>query len=114
MKIIEEGHIYKLTELDCISTAIQTLCFVNRGNGNDHAGTNNQEVLRVLINRIEFLDKQLPWDGNEKIIEHLRQALVLHESRHLERLVERGELKPEEVPVGSDGHFIFHKRRKSQ
>ncbi len=38
---------------------------------------------------------------------HLRMALALHEARALLRHVEKGEIKPELVAVGSDGHFII-------
>lgn len=60
-------------------------------NGNGYNGTTNQEVIRALIDRMYFLDNQVPHRFDDKIIEHLRMALVLHEERHLERLVERGE-----------------------
>lgn len=51
------------------------------------------------------LEKELHWDGNEQILYHLRRALLLHETRHLERLLDRGILKPEKVEYGEDGHF---------
>lgn len=105
MKILEPGHIYELEHLD--GSDVECLTFVNRGHGKDHEGTNNQEVLRVLIDRVKFLNNELNWQGNEQILFHLRMALVLHETRHLERLLERGKLNPEEVSVGKDGHFIY-------
>ena len=104
MHCIKAGHEYVLDHLDDIHHEILT--FVNRGHGVDKGGTNNQEVLRVLIDRVKFLEEEMHWDGNEEIIQHLRMALVLHESRHLSRMVEKGKLtNPEELPVGDDGHF---------
>jgi hypothetical protein len=80
--------------------------FVAREYGRNHEGTTNQEVLRALIDRVKYLDSQLPWDGNSKIIEHLRMALVLHEARVLERKTETGKLAPEKVVCDEkDGHF---------
>lgn len=105
MITIKDGHIYALRNLD--GTGEQTLRFVNRGHNEDEKGTTNQEVLRALINRIEFLDNELSWESNKRILKHLRIALVLHESRHLERAVELDKIKPENIKTGKDGHFIL-------
>lgn len=103
MQTLISGHRYRLDHLD--GNDKEELHFVNRGHGNDTPGTNNQEVLRVLIDRVLFLEDELHWDGNEQILYHLRKALLLHETRHLERLLDRGLLKPEKVEYGEDGHF---------
>ena len=108
MKVTVPGHMYLLEHLD--GTKTQQIHFVDRGHGRDQEGTTNQEVLRVLIDRVKFLDEELPWQGNEQILFHLRSALVLHESRHLERLVIKGKLKPEEIQTGLDGHFSLTKQ----
>jgi len=103
MNIVEEGHYYELENLD--GSQFNTIKFVNRGHGNDHEGTNNQEVLRVLIDRVSFLDNELPWHGNKEIIMHLRKALILHEARHLERMVDRS-IAVDKIPVNeTNGHF---------
>ena len=104
MHCIKAGHEYVLDHLD--GNDHEVLTFVNRGHGVDKEGTNNQEVIRVLIDRVKFLEEEVHWDGNEEIIQHLRMALVLHEARHLSRMVEKGKLEnPEELPVGENGHF---------
>lgn len=105
MKALNKGNVYSLNNSDGGSK--QIVSFVNRNEGQENQGTNNQEVLRMLINRVKFLDSQINWTGNAEILKHLRLALVLHESRHLERLVERDLLEPEFVPTGEDGHFIL-------
>jgi hypothetical protein len=105
MFAIKEGHKYTLATLD--GNEVAHLQFVDRGFGTETAGTTNQEVLRVLIDRVKYLDKELHWEGNEQILKHLRLALVLHEARHLERLVVKGLMKPETIATGEDGHFIL-------
>jgi hypothetical protein len=105
MKILDLGHSYALGSLD--GDACVVLTFVKRFREDaNHAGTTNQEILRVLIDRVLFLDAEKPWRGNEEILAHLRAALVLHECRALERKVEKGELLPETVIIDkTDGHF---------
>jgi hypothetical protein len=108
MKILEKGHVYELDQLDKYSeldTKPVILRFVNRETGNEHPGTQTQEVLRALIDRTKHCDSCLRWDGNDQIIFHLRMALVLHEARALQRKVEKGKLESEKVSVDTDGHF---------
>lgn len=109
MKIIEPGHVYQLQHQD--GTGAGLLVFVNREAGTEHEGTQTQEVLRALIDRTQHCDSCLRWDGNDKIIEHLRMALVLHEARALERKTAKGEIAPEAVAVGPDGHFVTQHHR---
>lgn len=130
MRVIEAGHIYELEWLDGepqvsfgrvepLSNVLpdadpgvnlrmelpqSCLIFVNRED-HRHPGTQTQEVLRALIDRTMHCDNCLRWPGNDKIIYHLRMALVLHEARALQRKVEKGEMRPESVPLMSDGHF---------
>lgn len=107
MEVIEPGHIYTLRHLDGPGHTL--LMFVAREYGKHHEGTTNQEVLRALIDRVQYLDNQLPWPGNAKIIEHLRMALVLHEARVLERKTETGKLAPERVVCDErDGHYLLN------
>ncbi len=107
MKVIDEGHKYHLKTLDGIESDVEKLTFVRRFRDSDnYPGTTNQEVLRALINRVEFLNDEVPWEGNKEILKHLRMALVLHESRALMRKVEKDQLKPELVKCADkDGHF---------
>jgi len=106
MKVLEEGHIYELNYLD--GKGKGKLTFVNREEGTKHEGTQTQEVLRALIDRTQHCDRCLRWKGNDKIIKHLRQALLLHEARALERKADKGLFTaPEDVELGEDGHFKF-------
>lgn len=107
MTPIYPGHRYELTRYD--GEGVEVLQFVQRRPlHKPFPGTINQEVLRVLIDRVEVLDSEIPWEGNREILYHLRMALVLHECRALRRKVETGKLKfPEKLSTAHDGHFII-------
>ncbi len=86
MKIKDCGHVYTLDALD--GGAEQEIRFVKRvGDGFpfNHApaygGTNCQEVLRVLIDRVDYLQRQKPCAESESISALLKTALMLFESR---------------------------------
>lgn len=111
MEITVAGHSYKLDYLDgedrdgCWQG---TLNFLRRDDLQDkHGGAQNQEVLRVLISRMHYLQSQLSCEENVKILYYLRAALLEHEIRVLRRKLEKGQLRPEDIAIGSDGHFIF-------
>lgn len=111
MKVIQPGHRYGLDHLDGKGT--QILQFVQRAPRPLHEGTTNQEVLRAVIDRVKFLNSEVPWDGNTQIIHHLRMAIALHESRALVRHVEKGDLAIELALLGSDGHLQFVLKQES-
>jgi hypothetical protein len=89
MKIIDPGHVYDLQNLDGPSTS--TLYFVKRegpgypGNVGHHEGTNMQEVLRALIDRLKYVNGQAPDNRNALSIAHLRTTLWLLEDRAADR-----------------------------
>ena len=106
MKPLIHGHLYELDHLD--GSGKTHLQFVSREPLHDpREGVINQEVLRALIDRVECLNEEVPWAGNADILHHLRMALVLHEARALVRHVQKGELRPETLVTGADGHFVF-------
>ncbi len=121
MRVIEPGHIYDLNVLDGAAETVTMLrlTFVNREDGTEHPGTQSQEVLRVAIDMMEVLidrtnhcDGCIRWEGNDRIIKALsesqrqmRLALLHHEQRALERKLSRGDLQPEKLPTGADGHI---------
>ena len=111
MKIIDAGHHYQLATLD--GEALVELIFVKRFRGtHNHSGTTNQEVLRVLIDRLQTIDAEKPHPVNTRLLALYREALVLHEVRALEYKVHKGELNPEELAVSSkDGHFIYERSK---
>lgn len=89
MKVLDPGHDFSLDNLDDIGKT--RLVFVKRmgegypGNESAYPGTNMQEVLRVLINRCEYVNKQKPCDETVSTINHLRQALMHLEIRAARR-----------------------------
>lgn len=112
MKVLEKGHIYAPLErdpdgglLDTGHANQQKITFINKEPGSEHAGTTTQEVIRVLIDRTRHCANCMPHPNNERIVYHLRMALILHEARALERKAEKGYFDPEYVSIGDDGHF---------
>jgi hypothetical protein len=122
MKVLEPGHVYELSSLD--GELHQTLTFVNRAltpGAPEHPGTQNQDVLKVtidvleaLVDRVNQLDHEKPWEGNQRIIKSitdaqrlLRLAILYHETRALEQKVNKGSVQIESLPLGPDGHIIL-------
>jgi hypothetical protein len=111
MLVKEKGHIYAPAhrtpsgELLPITDQTPVLTFVNKQNGQHHDGTTTQEVIRILLDRTRHCANCMPHPNNERIIYHLRMALVLHEARALERQTEKGEFAPEYLETGGNGHF---------
>jgi hypothetical protein len=108
MKVETPGHRYKLKNIKLHGeTVLQFYKDPDINGGTLQVGTNCQEVIRALIDRVQFLDKQQPWDGNKEIVNHLRQALAGFECRAIVRKVEKGELNIETLPTGLDGHILI-------
>lgn len=105
MKVLDKGHKYELDHLD--GKGKQSIQFCNREAGTEIEGVTTQEVIRCLIDRTWYCNDCMPWSGNKLIVDHLRMALMLHEVRAMIRKVEKGELEPERLAVGNDGHFIL-------
>ena len=104
MKVLKAGHKYLLQSVH--GNADQELQFIQKEPFHFPCdGVLNQEVLRVLIDRIKLLNRELPWDGNDMILFHLRSAIILHEQRALMRKLEKGNVNPEHITIDIDGHF---------
>lgn len=85
MKILDPGHAYQLACYD--GDDLPPLIFMKRvgakypGNVGTHPGTNCQEVLRALIDRVQYLDAQVHAPENVRILNYLRRALWEFEMR---------------------------------
>lgn len=118
MEILDPGHFYKLAQLDVDQCAVESvrLLFVKReglgypGNTGNHPGTTLQEVFRVCIDRLQYVDRQISHRCNEAAIANLRQCILILETRAAERhnttLAEfTGPI--ELVPVEANGHIAW-------
>jgi hypothetical protein len=99
MKIVDPGHAYDLHWLDGKPFVVplencdppNRLTFVKRegpgypGNVGHYPGTTMQEVLRALIDRVKYVEGQIPHPDNFKIITLLQGSIFLLESRAAER-----------------------------
>lgn len=89
MDVIDPGHEYFLYSLD--GGEEQRLVFVKRegqkypGNVGHHPGTNMQEVLRALIERCTYLNRQHPCQETSEVITLLISALMRLEERAARR-----------------------------
>jgi hypothetical protein len=89
VKIVDPGHKYELASLD--GHLHQELTFVKRcdrlhperypGNTNAYPGATLQEVMRALIDRLKYVQNQIPCIENRIIISLLRQSIYLLEAR---------------------------------
>lgn len=87
MEILDPGHDYLLDSLD--GGAPLRLTFVKRddppemypGNKGHYPGTQFQEVLRAMIHRALYVNGQSRCAETTAFLEHLRQSMLLLESR---------------------------------
>jgi hypothetical protein len=112
VKVIEPGHVYDLANSD--GPDYQRVRFVRRRDAvgeplparEKHPGLLSQELIRVLIDRTLYLYAEAPCDEDTRIVEHLRAALSLYESRASRRAIEKLS-KPEEADVCPICHHIL-------
>lgn len=93
MKVLIPGHRYELENfVDSRSDLNQTLQFIQkepRSDGHTHLisdGTTNEEVLKVLIDRIQTLNAIFPCRENSVAITKLDEALMWLEKRTRDRI----------------------------
>lgn len=89
VKAVDPGHEYRLPSFD--GELFQTLTFMKRegkgfhGNVGHYPGTNLQSVLRACLDRVVYLQRQIPHENNIAIMCHLRHCLRELEQRAAER-----------------------------
>ena len=94
MKVKVEGHTYELSNFENKDAEGQTLQFIHKEPiAPSHPelktisdGTTNEEVLAVLIDRMNFLNSKFPCRENSIVITHLETALLWLEKRTNDRL----------------------------
>lgn len=92
MKIITTGHKYELASFE--GGTPQTLQFIEKVPSKEASaplvtvndGTTNEEVLRVLLDRLQYLNGKFPCRENAIVITKLEEALMWLNKRTAERL----------------------------
>jgi len=84
MNVVTPGHLYILESLE--DTNPQYLQFIQKEKIEDKFvtikdGTTNEEVLKVMIDRLKTLDEKLPSRENAIVITKLEEALMWVEKR---------------------------------
>lgn len=96
MIVLTKGHSYKLAFFED-NKRFQTIDFINKiQSGKDkttlvtvHDGTTNEEVLSMLIDRMQYLQSKFPCRENEIVITKLEESLMWINKRTKDR-VKRG------------------------
>ncbi len=91
MNIIEKGHVYQADNFE--SKGAQLIHFIKKepvSEGSNelkivNEGTTNEEVLKVLIDRVQFLNGKFPCRENSIVITKLQEALMWLEARTKDR-----------------------------
>lgn len=85
MRVLDPGHSYELASLDGGEPI--KLEFVKRegemypGNVGHHPGTTLQEVWRATIDRLKYLNGQIPDESDDIAIHYLEMAILCLENR---------------------------------
>ena len=122
MRVIDDGHVYELNNLE--SEGTQRVVFIKRSSGAithafEHAGTNSQELLRVTLDCVDVLENRTVYlhEVKEAIEnddclhylaearENLRKALLCYEARAFRR-------KQDQVNQTEHAHVSFSERDK--
>jgi len=103
MKVIVEGHRYELENFEDKDRDGQILQFIHKDKGVDtndptklvtvDDGTTNEEVLAVLIDRLNYLNGKFPCPENSIAIRKLREGLFWLNERTRERVARQVEGK---------------------
>lgn len=95
MRIQEPGHVYFVANVD--GPGEQRIVFVRRRGANAELlpeiererGILSQELVRVLVDRVRYLNDEDPCAEDVAIIGHLRDVLRLFEARAARRTIEK-------------------------
>lgn len=128
MKTLDPGHRYLVDSYD--GGKPFEITFMKRegkgypGNVGHHSGTNCQELLRVLIDRIMYLNRQIAHKNNVASLRKLREVLWLFEDRAAERHGVGFDYYPAEIDtvphcivcghVVCKGHYETRQKSKSK
>lgn len=96
MKTITPGHKYELENFEAKDQPGQVIQFIEKSKTQDsrpgegllftvNDGTTNEEVLKMLIDRMQSLYDKFPSEETASSIGHLKSALYAQQSRTYER-----------------------------
>jgi len=92
MKILTPGHKYELANFEQKDEPGQVLQFIEKIPGpvegslqTEHDGTTNEEVLTMLVNRLNSLQAKFPCRENAIATTHIETALLWLEKRTADR-----------------------------
>ncbi len=99
MKIITTGHKYELDSFE--GGTAQTLQFIEKVPASEGSkelltindGTTNEEVLKILIDRLQYLNGKFPCRENAIVITKLEESLMWLNKRTSDRLARNVEGK---------------------
>lgn len=99
MKILSEAHRYELENFENRDKIGQIIQFIEKDKINNifvtiHDGTTNEEILAVLIDRLNCLNKKFPCRENSIVITKLEESLMWLNKRTADRVVRNVEGKP--------------------
>ena len=91
----DEGHLYELQDVtDKIESSVQIIGFMKRIDGKIvQDGTTNEEVLRMMIARMEYLQEKISCRENSIVITKLEECLMWLEHRTKLRIEQKVETK---------------------
>lgn len=103
MKVKVEGHIYEMSNFENKTDSGQILQFIHKEpieQGSTELktisdGTTNEEVLEVLINRMNYLQSKFPCRENAIVITKLEESLMWLNKRTADRIKRNVEGKNE-------------------
>lgn len=103
MKVKVEGHTYELSNFENKDVEGQTLQFIHKEPFVDGSkelktiadGTTNEELIEVLIDRLNFLQSKFPCRENSIVITKLEESLMWLNKRTADRLKRNVEGKNE-------------------
>jgi len=92
MKILTQGHCYELSNFESPSEKGQEIQFIQKEPTEVKGelktisdGTTNEEVLEMLIDRMQFLQKAFPCRENAIVITNLEESLMWLNKRTADR-----------------------------
>lgn len=94
MKILTQGHSYELSNFELKSEKGQVIQFIHKEPKEEGSsefvtvsdGTTNEEILEMLIDRMNYLQGKFPCRENALVITKLEESLMWLEKRTSDRI----------------------------